>query len=161
MSNETAELLDKTYNFSKQENAEIRLRFYEIALEDKNTSYKQEAANWVTRQGRMKYCRVMYRALNKVDSELARKTFIEHRNFYHPIAAAMIASVSEVRKGTASRPACSQFCCFCRIWVSHPDCLLHLFFLFCSNSQFDAHFYNIDLLTFDTDTLGSFFNIDD
>lgn len=128
LTNETAELLDKTYNFSKQANAEIRLRFYEVALEDKSTIYKQEAADWVTRQGRMKYCRVMYRALNKVDSALAKTTFIQHRNFYHPIAAAMIASVSEVRKGTAL-PACllTILLFLHRIWVSHPDVFLSSF----------------------------------
>lgn len=92
-----AEQLDKTYGFSTQTNSEIRLRFYEVALEDMQTKYKDEAAKWVARQGRMKYCRVMYRALNKVDADLAKRTFTENRSFYHPIAAAMIASVSGVR----------------------------------------------------------------
>ncbi|UZJ54744.1 hypothetical protein CBS101457_004064 [Exobasidium rhododendri] len=92
LSNHYTGLLDKTYNFSKQTNSEIKLRFYEVALEDPKTLYKEEAAKWVSKQGRMKYCRVMYRALNKVDAQLAKDTFIKHRSFYHPIAAAMIAS---------------------------------------------------------------------
>jgi len=120
-----AELLDKTYDFSKQTNSEIRLRFYEVALEDPKTAYKQEAAKWVSKQGRMKYCRVMYRALNKVDPELAKETFIKHRTFYHPIAAAMIASVSALItvRGYGKRPACSHCCrlLLCRILVSHHD----------------------------------------
>lgn len=99
MSSELAEELDKTYGFSKQTNPEIRLRFYEVALEDVKTKYKQEAADWVAKQGRMKYCRVLYRALNKVDPELARTTFTKNRSFYHPIAAAMIATVSGAERG--------------------------------------------------------------
>jgi leukotriene-A4 hydrolase len=39
----------------------------------------------------MKYVRPIYKALNKVDSELAVKTFLQHRSFYHPICASMVA----------------------------------------------------------------------
>lgn len=94
LSTDLTSQLDTFYSFSDQVNSEIRLRFYEVALEDAKTKYKQEAADWVAKQGRMKYCRVLYRALNKVDAELAKTTFIKNRSFYHPIAAAMIASVS-------------------------------------------------------------------
>ena len=42
--------------------------------------------------GRMKYCRPIYRLLNEVDRDLARKTFMEHGvSFLHPIAKAMVA----------------------------------------------------------------------
>lgn len=33
---------------------------------------------------------VRYRKLNEVDSDLAKKTFEEYRDFYHPICQAMV-----------------------------------------------------------------------
>ena len=102
----------------KASNSEIILRFYDAALEDKSSSYKESAAEWVSRQGRMKvsnerlreghltvfclpfpshhlqYNRPIYRALFKIDPELARKTFKANQSFYHPIAASMIEKVS-------------------------------------------------------------------
>jgi leukotriene-A4 hydrolase len=122
LSSELAEEFDKTYNFSTSTNPEIRLRFYEVALEDVKTKYKDEAAEWVAKQGRMKYCRVLYRALNKVDPELAKTTFTKNRSFYHPIAAAMIASVSVVRE-VRHKGLPAHFCCrLCRILVSDLQC---------------------------------------
>jgi leukotriene-A4 hydrolase len=42
----------------------------------------------------MKYCRPVYKAINKVDPELARKTFLESGVYFlHPIAREMIAKV--------------------------------------------------------------------
>lgn len=48
--------MDEVYGFSetKGANGEIMLRFFEVALEDKDSSYKKQAAEWVSRQGRMK-----------------------------------------------------------------------------------------------------------
>ncbi len=88
--------LDEVYSFSKATNGEILLRFYEVALEvpSPDSPYAKMAAEWVKGQGRMKFCRTIYRALNKVEPELAKKTFTENKSFYHPIAAAMIEKVS-------------------------------------------------------------------
>lgn len=48
--------LDKVYGLTKKNgrNGEVMLRFYAVALEDKDTSYAQEIADWVSQQGRMK-----------------------------------------------------------------------------------------------------------
>ncbi len=86
--------LDQVYGFSKATNGEVLLRFYEVALEVKGGKYAQQAAEWVKGQGRMKFCRTIYRALNKVEPELAKKTFLDNKSFYHPIAAAQIEKVS-------------------------------------------------------------------
>ncbi|WFD06128.1 leukotriene-A4 hydrolase [Malassezia vespertilionis] len=93
------EALDATYGLSDARNAEIRCRFFELALHTKDSGYEQCAADWVACQGRMKFCRTIYKALYKVAPALARKTFEEHADFYHPIAAAMI------RKDLAPSPA--------------------------------------------------------
>lgn len=48
--------LDEVYGMTKQHgsNGEIMLRFFTVALEDEQTSYTQQAADWVSSQGRMK-----------------------------------------------------------------------------------------------------------
>lgn len=96
ISAEVASTLDKAYGFGSHTNTEIRSGFYSVALQAKDGKYANEAAKWVAVQGRMKYCRPLYRALHKVEPELARKTFLANRTFYHPIAASMIAIVSAI-----------------------------------------------------------------
>ncbi|GAA6008260.1 hypothetical protein JCM10207_000057 [Rhodosporidiobolus poonsookiae] len=83
------ETLGEVYGVRENKNPEIQLRWFLFAL--KAGLYAQDAATWVRRQGRMKYCRPIYKALNTVDSKLARKTFEENATFYHPIARGMIA----------------------------------------------------------------------
>ena len=76
-----AEELDEAYALNTARNTEVRLRFYQVALEDTNSKYTQHAAEWVSTQGRMKYCRTIYKALVRVAPELARRTFEENRGF--------------------------------------------------------------------------------
>lgn len=93
---EVTKKLDEVYGFSKATNGEVLLRFYEVALEVKGDGeWAKQAAEWVKGQGRMKFCRTVYRALNKVEPELAKKTFTDNKSFYHPIAAAQIEKVSK------------------------------------------------------------------
>ncbi|CAJ0763134.1 4704_t:CDS:10 [Entrophospora sp. SA101] len=85
--------MDHFYSFTNVRNSEIKFRWHVLCL---NTSYEpiyQHVVKFVTEQGRMKYVRPLYRLLNKAKngSELAKKTFLENRSFYHPIAASMIA----------------------------------------------------------------------
>ena len=86
--------LDGIYGFSKAVNGEVLLRFFEVALEVKEGKFANQAVEWVKTQGRMKFCRTIFRALYKVEPELARKTFKENQSFYHPIAASQIEKVS-------------------------------------------------------------------
>ncbi len=48
------------------------------------------AVDLLGRVGRMKYVRPGYRALNKVDRQLALDTFEKHKDFYHPICRGMV-----------------------------------------------------------------------
>ncbi|WWC71745.1 leukotriene A-4 hydrolase/aminopeptidase [Kwoniella pini CBS 10737] len=82
--------LDKLYGLGSTGNAEIALRFYEIALKS-GPEYAESAAKWVINKGRMKFCRPVFRLLNEQTPELAKKIFLKHANFYHPIARKMIA----------------------------------------------------------------------
>ncbi|EGF98245.1 uncharacterized protein MELLADRAFT_96062 [Melampsora larici-populina 98AG31] len=86
---ELIELMEKVYGFDSSTNQEIRLRWYSNAL--KAGLFTQQASKWVSDKGRMKFARPTYRALYKVDSELAQKTFKANENFYHPICRAMLA----------------------------------------------------------------------
>jgi leukotriene-A4 hydrolase len=93
------------YRLSTTSNAEIRFRFYEIALADPSSDaakqFANEAAKWVVGgdgtgvvKGRMKFCRPTFRAIAKVDKSLAVETFTPNRSAFHPIAAKLIEKVS-------------------------------------------------------------------
>ncbi|KAA1086418.1 hypothetical protein PGTUg99_004839 [Puccinia graminis f. sp. tritici] len=83
------ETMNKNYRFNKTNNQEIRLRWYSVSL--KSGCYCQDAATWVSNKGRMKFARPVYRALFKVEPELARKTFEDNSDFYHPICRALLS----------------------------------------------------------------------
>ena len=85
--------MEQVYNFNTTGNAEIRLRWYNVALRGGGADFKQDAADWVITVGRMKMCRPTFQKLYKCDQALARKTFEAHKTFYHPIARQMIAKV--------------------------------------------------------------------
>lgn len=96
--------LANLYHFSTNTNAEIRLRFYEVALQDRSSSaakkYTPEALKWVVGsdgsgvvKGRMKFCRPIFSATGEVDHESATKTFRQYQSSFHPIAQKLIEKV--------------------------------------------------------------------
>ena len=82
--------MDYVYSFTSSKNAEIISRFFIIAMKGKWVKCYNEVAEFLGSVGRMKFVRPGYRELNKVDRELAVKTFKEHEMFYHPICRALI-----------------------------------------------------------------------
>ncbi|GAA5967502.1 hypothetical protein JCM3765_004689 [Sporobolomyces pararoseus] len=86
---EVIKAISKLYGFLDTKNPEIKFRWFLVSL--KAGIYAQEAAAFVKTVGRMKYVRPIYRAIFKVDSELAKKTFLESKQFYHPIARTVVA----------------------------------------------------------------------
>ncbi|KZV89070.1 hypothetical protein EXIGLDRAFT_838751 [Exidia glandulosa HHB12029] len=88
--------LDALYAFGTNDNAEIRSRFYSVALSGPAApDYAKSAAEWVVDKrtgvkGRMKFCRPLFRSLNAVDSELAKETWTKNASSFHPIARRMI-----------------------------------------------------------------------
>lgn len=88
------------YSLNTSPNAEIRLRWYELALSSPAAKdFINDAANWLVNdekglKGRMKFCRPTFRAIYKIDPELAQKTFLAHASEFHPIAVALIKKVS-------------------------------------------------------------------
>ncbi|KAF9575723.1 Leukotriene A-4 hydrolase [Mortierella alpina] len=87
------DLMDELYQLSKVQNSEIKFRWQMICLKANYESVYPSVAEFASTMGRMKFCRPLLRSLYlaRHGAELARATFREHRSFYHPIAAAMIA----------------------------------------------------------------------
>ncbi|KAG0329561.1 Leukotriene A-4 hydrolase [Podila horticola] len=86
------ELMDSLYSLTAVRNSEIRFRWHMVCLKANYEKIYPEVIAFATTMGRMKFCRPLLRSLYqaKGGAELARKAFLEHRNFYHPIAATMI-----------------------------------------------------------------------
>ncbi|KAH7884099.1 hypothetical protein F5I97DRAFT_1930308 [Phlebopus sp. FC_14] len=89
------------YSFSDTPNAEIRLRFYQVALLDPASpaaqSYAVEAAKWVVGEdgsgvvkGRMKFCRPVFRDVHAALPDLAKATYLRNKMSFHPIARSLI-----------------------------------------------------------------------
>lgn len=91
LSAERAEKMGEVYDFLKSKNVEIKSAYFAIALRSKVTSTYSLVAEVLGEVGRMKFVRPLFRSLNKVDRELALKTYEKNRDFYHPICRAMVA----------------------------------------------------------------------
>uniref|UniRef100_L2FMZ9 Leukotriene a-4 hydrolase n=1 Tax=Colletotrichum fructicola (strain Nara gc5) TaxID=1213859 RepID=L2FMZ9_COLFN len=90
LSAERARLLGKTYDLVSSRNAELKTAYYKIALAAQDSSSYAGAAELLGHVGRMKFVRPLFRSLNKVDRDLALKTFEKNRDFYHPICRGMV-----------------------------------------------------------------------
>lgn len=90
----TVASMKRAYSFHLSQNSEILFRFCILAVESGDVSVLPVVVRFITSQGRMKFVRPLYRALfqSAMGNELAVSTFIENRDFYHPIAAKMIAT---------------------------------------------------------------------
>ncbi|KAK7019843.1 leukotriene A-4 hydrolase [Favolaschia claudopus] len=93
--------LGSLYELSSTSNAEVRLRFYELALTPPTSEaakhFVEEASKWVIGndatgviKGRMKFCRPIFKAVHKVDEKLALDTWAKNKEAYHPIARRLI-----------------------------------------------------------------------
>ncbi|TRM61567.1 hypothetical protein BD626DRAFT_549145 [Schizophyllum amplum] len=93
--------LGELYNIAMTPNAEIRLRFYAIALQDPASdaaqAYAQAAVDWVigaepggSVKGRMKFNRPVFRSAFLANREAALKAYEKQKTAFHPIARKMI-----------------------------------------------------------------------
>jgi len=89
------------YDVATSPNAEVRLRFYNVALKDPQSSsaldFASHALKWVTGRdgtgvikGRMKFCRPTFRAAARVNLTLAKEYFVRSKEEFHPIARKLI-----------------------------------------------------------------------
>ncbi|KAL1856924.1 Leucyl aminopeptidase yscIV [Diaporthe australafricana] len=85
-----AEKMGDVYGFLGSQNVELKAAYFHIALRSKVTSTYNLVAELLGQVGRMKFVRPLFRSLNKVDRELAVKTFEKNKDFYHPICRGMV-----------------------------------------------------------------------
>lgn len=96
--------LGKLYEVATSTNAEIRLRFYNVALKDPTSlaalNFTDQALKWVTGRdgtgvikGRMKFCRPTFRTASRVNAALAKEYFARSKEEFHPIARKLIEKV--------------------------------------------------------------------
>ncbi|KAF9435403.1 Leukotriene A-4 hydrolase [Entomortierella beljakovae] len=87
------DLMDELYHLTTVRNSEIRLRWHLLCLKADYEKIYPEVVAFASSMGRMKMARPLLRSLYKAKNgaELARETFLKHKSFYHPIAAAMIS----------------------------------------------------------------------
>jgi leukotriene-A4 hydrolase len=77
-------------DLNESRNTEIKFRWFKLKLASQKSQYYNDLANWLGEVGRMKYVRPSYRLLNEVDHNLAVKTFLKFKDFYHPIASSLV-----------------------------------------------------------------------
>lgn len=89
----TIEQMEATYHFSKTKNCEITFRWQLLCLIANYTKIFPDVVAFITRVGRMKYVRPLYRQWIKADGGLAiaKDTFTKNKTFYHPICSGMVA----------------------------------------------------------------------
>lgn len=90
----TVESMKDMYQMHESQNSEVLFRFCMIAIEAGDGSIIPVVIRFITTQGRMKFVRPLYRALYNSDmgKGIAVTTFVANKDFYHPIAAKMIAT---------------------------------------------------------------------
>ncbi|KAN0082888.1 hypothetical protein V8E55_008683 [Tylopilus felleus] len=92
--------LDALYRFSQITNSEIRMPFYLVVLKDSTSPaaklFVQPVLDWVIGkesgviQGRMKFCRPLFRAADKVDHSKTVAAYESAQTLFHPIARKLI-----------------------------------------------------------------------
>ena len=98
LSPSTIQTIGDKYDLKRSKNSELLFRFCSLALrDDTNDECKMLAttARFVSSQGRMKYVRPLYKAMSQggpMGRKIAIDVFLRNRDFYHPIAAKLIAS---------------------------------------------------------------------
>jgi len=90
----TLSAMNQLYGFADSRNSEILLRYCRLAIAAEDKSILPATIRFITSQGRMKFIRPLYKALyqSEMGKDLAVTTFLEHKDFYHPIGAKMVAS---------------------------------------------------------------------
>mmetsp|Transcript_12308 Transcript_12308/g.13860 ORF Transcript_12308/g.13860 Transcript_12308/m.13860 type:complete len:682 (+) Transcript_12308:97-2142(+) len=90
----TLSAMKETYGFHMSKNAEVLFRFCLLAVQSEDAEIYPIVVRFITSQGRMKYVRPLYRAMFQSTDKakkIAIDTFMKNKDFYHPIAAKMIA----------------------------------------------------------------------
>lgn len=102
LSPDSYELMGTVYGYGRSKNVELVSRYYMIGLKGRSKSANQPVAALISRVGRMKFIIPLYRELLKCDAQLAKATFAAHKEFYHPIARALLVKMIEQSNADAT-----------------------------------------------------------
>lgn len=94
-SRETVEKLGSEYGLFKTKNAEILLRFCELAIKAEYEPVIPIVVRFITSQGRMKFIRPLYSALHqsKMGKDIAIATFLQNRSFYQYVFRCSVCTI--------------------------------------------------------------------
>ncbi|KAJ2662458.1 Leucyl aminopeptidase yscIV [Coemansia sp. RSA 1200] len=92
LSAEVLAAIDGAYGLTNIRNSEVRFSWLSLALKSNYMAVTDAVVEMLSTQGRMKFTRPLYRLLHACPDgrELAEKTFLRLRGFYHPICAHMV-----------------------------------------------------------------------
>lgn len=85
--------LGAAYSLRSSRNVEVLSRYYVLGLKAGDEVVYQPAAELLSRVGRMKFVRPLFKGLLRRDAGLARRTVEANREFYHPICWGMIEKI--------------------------------------------------------------------
>jgi leukotriene-A4 hydrolase len=99
--------LGKIYQLSESPNAELRLRYYQLAFQDSSSICAKQlvdaAIKWVIGEdgsgvikGRMKFCRPILQACSKVERQLVLNNWKKAKSLFHPIAQKLVDKVRSI-----------------------------------------------------------------
>ena len=98
LSLETVSLMKDAYQMNETHNSEVLHRFCMISVAAGDETIIPVVIRFITTQGRMKFVRPLYKSLfaSNMGKDIAVKTFLKHRDFYHPVCAKMLAKDLEL-----------------------------------------------------------------
>lgn len=98
LSLETVSLMKEAYQMNETHNSEVLHRFCMISIAAGDETIIPVVIRFITTQGRMKFVRLLYKSLfaSSMAKDTAVKTFLKHRDFYHPVCAKMLAKDLEL-----------------------------------------------------------------
>ncbi|KKZ59642.1 leukotriene A-4 hydrolase [[Emmonsia] crescens] len=90
LSAEQSKLMGDVYGLVKSENAEVSNLYFQVGLKAGDKGIIEPTATLLASIGRMKYVRPLYRALEKLDRNIAIEIFEKNKDFYHPICRNLV-----------------------------------------------------------------------
>ena len=90
----TLQKMNSLYHLAESRNSEILFRYCQLAIASEDSTILPVALRFITTQGRMKFVRPLYKSLyrSEIGKDVVVDTFLANKDFYHPIAAKMLAT---------------------------------------------------------------------
>ncbi|EED21775.1 leukotriene A4 hydrolase [Talaromyces stipitatus ATCC 10500] len=90
LSSDSFRLMGQVYGFSESSNIEVTNLYFRLGLKIGDRTAIGPTVKLLGEIGRMKFVRPLFRALKKIDRQVAVETFEKHKDFYHPICRGLV-----------------------------------------------------------------------